>query len=371
MMRGKKLTLSLLTLSVVVGLAVWQRDSCVVWWRVRALAQANPEAREECVHAFVPLGESAMSPLLSALQTDDETACRNLEFGLRAMARHWQADDPRALRTMEAIRERFARLSVEGKNATLHFAAAFIGSTGEAPLPAALARTLGDVMAAGEPDDRLRPAALALAGALVERAPAGQWQAICRGLALKGLADASPATRVAAIQLVLREPLRKDGALIGRVTPFLRDSEAGVRRVALVALGTNTDVVREEDLLPLLHDADAEIQHLCEVVLRSRGLSDSHVRLARYIGDANPAVRMQVLPLLRQTADLDVDVWLRRLTLDPAPAVRAAAARFAGNELTSDLRRRLDEMAQTDPSPTVREIAQFYIARGAIRNVGQ
>ncbi len=370
MMRGKYILLALLTITALGGLGFWQRGPLVAWWHVRALVRADDDTREGRVRAFAPLGEDAIGPLLTALQSDDESTCRNLEFGLRATAHEWNASEPRTLRTMEAVRDRFAGLSSAGKNSVLHFAAAFASRDDDGALPANLARVFGDLMAAGEPDDQLRPAALSLAGALVERAPAGQWQSICRGLALKGLADARGATRVAAIQLVLREPLRKDGELLNRIVPFLRDGEASVRRLALVALGTNTDVVREEDILPLLHDADPEIQHLCEVVLRSRGLSDAHVRLARLISDASPAVRLQVIPLLRQAADLDVDVWLRRLTLDPAPAVRAAAARIASHDPSDDLRRRLDEMAQTDPSPTVREIAQFYVDRGTFRKVG-
>ena len=290
MMRGKYFLLALLTLTALAGIGFWQQGTLVAWWHVRELARADDGTREARVLAFAPLGEDAIGPLLGALRSEDEATCRNLEFGLRATARDWGADDPRALRTMEAIRDRFAVLSLEGKKSVIHFAAAFVSREDDSSLSASLARVLGDLVGTSEPDAQLRPAALSLAGALVERAPAGQWQAISRGLALKGLSDANAATRVAAIRLVLREPLRKDSELLDRVVPFLRDDEANVRRVALVVLGTNTDVVREEDLLPLLHDADSEIQHLCEVVLRSRGLSDAHVRLARLISDASPMV---------------------------------------------------------------------------------
>src|SRR5262249_3559798 len=158
-------------------------------------------------------------------------------------------------------------------------------------LPANLARQLGDLMADGEADDDLRPIALGLAGALVECGPAGQWHRRCGDLAIKGLADANAATRVAAIQLVLREPLRQDKELLALVVPFLRDKEASVRRVAVIALGPNLDLIREEQLMPLLHDTEPEIQHLCEIALRSRGLNDLHVRLARLISDADANVR--------------------------------------------------------------------------------
>ncbi len=371
MTRGKFLISVLLTLVVASGVAVWQRGTLVAWWHVRDLAKADEFTRETRVDAFKPLGESAVGPLLFALRSDDVAACSNLELGLRAVVNDWKADDPRTLRTVEAIRDHFAGLSIEGKKAVLHFAAAFVGRDEDTTLPATVARVLGDLMATAESDDALRPVAFALAGALVERAPPGQWQSICRGLAIKGLADANVAARVAAIQLVLREPLRKDADLLTQVVPLFRDGDASVRRMALVALGPNSDVVLEDDLLPLLHDSNLDIRHLCEVVLQSRGLSDVHVRMARLISDENPAVRLQVIPLLRQATDLDADVWLRRLTLDPAPAVRAAAARVASALPSDDLRRRLDEMAQSDPSATVREIARFYVDRGTVRNVGR
>src|SRR6185436_12216009 len=108
------------------------------------------------------------------------------------------------------------------------------------------------------------------------------------------------ATRVAAIQLVLRQPLSKDRDLLIQVEPYLRDSDAAVRRVALLALGPSGDAVREESLMPLLHDAEPKIQHLCEIALRSRGLNDLHIRFARLISHADPNARMEVIPLLRQ-----------------------------------------------------------------------
>jgi HEAT repeat protein len=370
MTRGKLLAFTFFILAALGGLGWWQRGAVAAWWYVRELAQADDEGRASCARVLASLGEDAVGPLLSALNSHDASACRNLELGLRAVVGDWSADDPRALRTMEAVRAAFAGLSIEGKRATLQFAAAFAGREGHASLPANLARVFGELMAAGEQDDVLRPAILGLAGALIERAPAGQWKATCHRLARTGFAHKDAATRVAAIQLVLRESLRADNELLAEVVPLLRDSNAGVRRVAILALGPNVDVVREEHLLPLLHDAEPEIQHLCEVVLRSRGLNDLHIQMARLISDADPSVRLQVMPLMRRAADLDMDVWLRRLTLDPAPAVRAAAARVAGGEPSDDLRQRLGEMAQSDPSETVREIARFYMDRQAYRKVG-
>ena len=59
--------------------------------------------------------------------------------------------------------------------------------------------------------------------------------------------------------------------------------------------------------------------------------------------------------------DLDASVWLRRLSQDPAPAVRAAAVRVMGQQRIVDLTDRLEQMAHSDPSPTVSYLASFYL----------
>src|SRR5205823_6586158 len=171
--------------------------------------------------------------------------------------------------------------------------------------------------------------------------------------------DPATETRVAAVRVFLRDPLRQDHAALARLAPLLRDPDARVRRHALLALGGDRDLTDEEQLLALLHDADADVRRVCEQTLRSRGLTEDHLRLARLISDADPSVRLQVLPLLRRTSDLDPEAWLRRLTLDAAPAVRAAAARAAGP--VPRMPARLTELARSDPSPTVCDVARFWL----------
>jgi hypothetical protein len=105
------------------------------------------------------------------------------------------------------------------------------------------------------------------------------------------------------------------------------------------------------------------VQNLCELALRSRGLTESHILLARLISDDRPSARLQVLRHLRDASDLDVGLWLRRLCQDSAPAVRAAAVRAAAAQSDVDLRQCLDEMAREDSSPTVRQLAGHYLSR--------
>src|SRR5262249_5149701 len=100
---------------------------------------------------------------------------------------------------------------------------------------------------------------------------------------------------------------------------------------------------------------------LCEAALRGRRLLPEHIRLGRLLTDPNPVVRLKVLDDLDRTPELDPGVWLRRLSHDPSPAVRVAAVRAMSQQTLIDLSDRIDQMARNDPSPTVCQLAQFYL----------
>jgi hypothetical protein len=118
--------------------------------------------------------------------------------------------------------------------------------------------------------------------------------------------------------------------------------------------------------LRCLHDPDAEVRELCEMSLRSRGRSPRDIHLGRRYTAPNPAERQKLLIDLADEEELDVTVWLDRLTADPDPAVRAGAARLAV-ERNADLRDRLEQMSRSDPDRTVRRIAAYYRQKMATR----
>jgi HEAT repeat protein len=151
--------------------------------------------------------------------------------------------------------------------------------------------------------------------------------------------------------------------LLGEVVPLLADGDAEVRRCAVLAVGASPSVISTDTLLPLLHDDNAEVRHLCEQALRSRGLEEQHLKLGRLMTDALPDSRLQVVDLLRRVQHLEPEpaAWLRHLSHDSSPAVRAAAVRAGAEQSASAFRDRLEQMAQDDPSPTVRQIAQYYL----------
>jgi hypothetical protein len=152
---------------------------------------------------------------------------------------------------------------------------------------------------------------------------------------------------------------------IKQILPLLDDAEPEVRRLVMQFIGgrpKSVDLLADDDLLRWLNDPDAEVRRLCETALARRGLSPEAVQLGRLITHAKPAVRLEVLKYFYPGSDLDANTWVRHLSHDPAPEVRNAAMRAAVQLDLRNLGDRLDQMAQMDPSPTVRQLAQHYFS---------
>jgi hypothetical protein len=149
--------------------------------------------------------------------------------------------------------------------------------------------------------------------------------------------------------------------LLEQVAGLLSDESSQVRRAALVAVGPARDAVHDDQLLPCLHDADPEVRRLCEQSLIARGLRPEYLELGRLLTDPQPAKRLQVLDRLRESAELDTGLWLRRLSHDSSPSIRVAAMRAMAQQSFADLNDRIDQIAREDGSPTVRQLAQFYL----------
>jgi hypothetical protein len=165
--------------------------------------------------------------------------------------------------------------------------------------------------------------------------------------------------RVQAVAAALRPELD----CVELVIPLLTDPAPEVRRAAVLAASVPRDgarsVVTDDELLRCLHDADPEVRQLCELGLRSRGRTPRDIRLGRRFTAPDPAERQKLLLDLADEEELDVTVWLERLTADADPAVRAGAARLVVDR-SPDLRGRLEEMSRSDPDATVRRIADYY-----------
>src|SRR5262249_19978976 len=150
--------------------------------------------------------------------------------------------------------------------------------------------------------------------------------------------SASPGNRVRAVRLALHGGMD----LYEPVTALLSDPVVEVRRVAILAVGLAKDVVLDDALLPSLHDPDAEVRQLCEAALKSRDRKADEIRLGFLLTASHPVERIQVVEQLYQVSQREIQqvsgdslpidpcVWLTRISHDPSPAIRAAAARAMG-----------------------------------------
>jgi hypothetical protein len=357
--RGKRflgVLMMLGLLGLLGGGLLWlERTPVLAWWYVRGLSRAREAEREQWAARVAELDADALPGLLELLHSDDADACRNARAGLSALAARWGRGDGRTVELTQTLARAFGSLQAAGKKEALEGAAEWCRADGEKiapPLRLAGARLLGETASVTEPE--VHAAALDFCAVLVGQGP----EALSPGRELlrASLRASTPALRRQAVQLALTPGMD----LLEEVAALLGDPDAGVRRAALLAVGPADKVVLDETLLPCLRDPDDEVRRLCEQALYGRGLCPEHIRLGRLLTAPEPGERLKVLDELRRTPDLDAAVWLRRLSHDPAPSVRAAAVRVM-SQSGLDVLDRLDQMARNDPSETVSWLAGYYL----------
>jgi hypothetical protein len=345
---------AILAVVAAVGAVCVEQDPLRAWYYVRGLSHAATEAeRDAWVGRLRGLRKVPFDRLIDLLRQPDANACTNSQAALIALGAP-TAD------LAAALAGAFPQFSPPGQRVALDVVAEFAQARGQSgDVPEAFLRAAAPLLAtaaeAGDPTVRCRALTLA---ALVLAGNSEELRSPCRELARACLRDADKGNRLQAVRLSLRPGLN----LLEHVAPLLADPDPEVRRAVLLAVGPEPDAVATDDLLQWLHDPDQDVRTLCEQALRGRGLQDIHVKLGRFMTDCQPGTRLQVLDVLRKATDVEPGAWLRRLSHDPAPAVRAAAVRAAAEQPAVDLTDRIEQMAQDDPSPTVRQLAQHYLA---------
>jgi hypothetical protein len=356
--------LGVLVLALLLGgaaLAWTERATLLAWYCVRGLAHADAAERERWVARVAGLDEAAVPALLDCLERADAAVCANARAGLARLADGWGVADTRTVALTAQAAHRFPRLSAAGQREALEMTAGWFAAPA-APadgLVPACGRLLSASAGAGSPE--AQRAGLELCAALLAQPRRAEALGAAREAVRAALRGEAAANRLRAVQLALQPGMD----LLEDVVALLGDPEPEVRRAAMLAVGPADQVVRDEGLLPSLHDPDADVRRLCEAALRGRGLKPEHLRLGRALTDPRPAVRLLVLDLLGdpEVRDLDRGLWLRRLSHDPSPHVRFAAMRAASETGLADLADRLEQMGRSDPSPTVSRWAPFYLRR--------
>jgi hypothetical protein len=343
-----------------VGALAWvERAALVRWYYFRGLAAAGEEDRAAWVQRVAGLDGDAVPGLLDCLRRGDALACVNTEPVFALLAERWGADDPRWPDLAERLTDAFGRLGPAGQGSVLRVLAAWLDKGRPVQPPAAVVGAAGRLLgqAARCLDGTVQAGALDLAVRLAQR-PEWTDHAAARDLVETCLHSPEAPVRARAIPLAVRPGM----GLLEQVVALLGDGAAEVRREAMRTVGPLPEAVTTDHLLPWLHDPDPDVRLLCEATLHQRGILNKDLQLARLITDSQPSVRLQVLEHLLSDRALEPGVWLRRLSVDPAPEVRVAAVRAAVEDPRVDLSDRIDQIARSDPSPTVSQLARYYLS---------
>jgi HEAT repeat protein len=328
-------------------------------WR---LAEAGDGNRDVWVRRTAALDTAALPPLRACLARPDAHACANARLALVVLVKQWGDHDPRTAELVDQLTDAFVSLSVPGQTEVLELEATLLrrsnGGDVSADLVPPCARLLAKAAQSSDAGVHIR--GLRLAEFLLTRSRRNESASACRELVQACLRDEQASNKLQGIRL----GLRPDVNAVELIVPLLNDPAPEVRQAAMLAVGDAPSVISTDDLLQWLHDPDPDVRRLCEeALLWSRHLPQKYLKLGRLLTDTRAEVRLQVLDCLRRDPDLEPGIWLRRMSHDPAAAVRAAAARVAAADGISALGDRVAQMAESDPSPTVRQLARYYGAR--------
>ncbi len=347
------------------GVVAWrERTSLLSWFYIRNLANSTDANRSRWVGRVANLGEAALPGLFECLAQPDPRVCANARAALEYLAHLWGETDARTVDLAARLAREYPRFSPAGQKQTVELAVTWFRKPVDKldGLASACAPLIG--ASASVDDEEVLAGALELCALLLNRPADPDSPQTARPLdpARRLIAAALHAhtidNRMQAVRLTLSpgmtEVLEEAATLLGDESPL-------VRRAALVAVAEARDIVHDDQLLPCLHDTDPELRRLCEQVLIARGLRREYIELGRLLTDAKPSKRLQVLDRLRESTELDPGLWLRRLSHDPSPSVRVAAIRAMTQQSFVDLSERIDDMARNDATPTVRQLARYYL----------
>lgn len=351
--------LVLVLLAATAGLAWWQRTPLAAWYAVHGLGNAPEADCEGWEERVACLDAAALPRVVALLRQGNAGLCERAGRVLARVAERRAGDEAAVADLCQQLAEAFPGLSAPGQCAVLRLFAGPLapvpGTAPPRPLMAAMTRVLAE--SGRQKDKEVQVQALALAAVLAASAAPQELTGACRQAVRAALRDPDPGHRAQAARVAAR----LGAELVQEVVPLLEDPSPEVRRAAMLTAAPLPEAVATDDLLRWLHDSDVEVRRLCEQALRGRGLREEHIRLGGLMTAPGPQTRLLVIEQLRRTPDIDPGIWLRRLTHDAAPAVRAAAVRAAGEDRELDLVDRIEQMVQNDPSSTVRQVARFYL----------
>ena len=311
----------------------------------------------------------ALAALYQRMTARADSAPRGLD-GNRQETDEW-------LDTLAALRTGFLKFGGYGRASAITATARILDRFTADPAPAAWARAMApvhDLLVSGlsDPDLNVRVAALLEVSRLwgwmpgrsiltVEEDALADWKEGLIAPVVRRLSDREPKARVAAVACLGTLPLDKAAPAI----PYLEDPSGDVRQQVLISFAARRSLLSEDAIIKRLYDAEPGIPQLAETVLRTRGLSTEQIDLARMISHPKPELRASTIPMIRNRTDIDPAVWLLQLSRDREESVRLAALEALATLTEPEVRGRLAEMAESDPSPGVRASASRFVKEGA------
>jgi hypothetical protein len=349
---------SLLLFLAAVSAAWLFRTQLMTRYYVYRLARCEEGQQGPWLERIADLDEAAIAPLVDVMHREDDRGCASSKKALLFLGKRWGLEHPSTGNVAELLADGFSGFSRSGQCHTLDLGAGWFrlapGGAGGGAIRDTCIRLVGEASRGLDP--QVHSHALRLGEVMLARSPHAQELHACRQLTRACFRDEESANRIAAIHLASHPEV----SLLQPATGLLDDADPQVRRAAMLAVGSAPEAISNDDLLRWLHDPDQEVERLCEAALRGRGLQEAQLKLGRLLTDPEPRSRLQVLDYVRHHSELEPGLWVRRLSHDPAAAIRAAAVRTAAEMRLGSLDDRLNQMASTDPSPTVRQMAAYY-----------
>ena len=367
----RRIAIGLLVLVLAgAGVAYLERSRIQAWHTVRSLCRADEANREEWIDRVAALGEPAREMLFDRLATGEDRAADNSLAAIDHIARVHGPGHAKTADLVRRLADQFETLSPGRQTQVLQRVRDWLtGGPLADPLPDAACRLITEAGRSSE--STVQAAGLDLA-CIVVKQPGGEISLpVAREVARAGIRSPSPDARLHAVRLCLAPGV----GLLDQLVGLLRDPCPVVRRATILALGSADQVIGEDGILAGLNDTDADVRRLTQIALEGRGMKSEHIEMGRLLTHPRAGERLHVLDHVYEairgqgTAEVDIDpgLWLRRLSHDPSPAVRVAALRLMCKQNLVDLNDRIDQMARTDDSPTVCQLAQFYLTTRVTR----
>jgi HEAT repeats/HEAT repeat associated with sister chromatid cohesion len=275
------------------------------------------------------------------------------------------------IETLGALRSGFRRMTPAGRVAALAAACRIFDRFAVEPAPrewVLALKPLHDLLSAGLADSDPQPRYAALQEISrcwvwipgrsitpVEEQTLAEWKGGIYIPVLHCLASRDVATRVATVACLGTLPI--DDAAASAVA-YVDDPEVDVRRQTLSSFAQRNLLLTEDMLLKHLHDEDAVVRDMANLILKTRGLSQELIGLGGLIFSPRADQRVSVITLLKGRTDVDPVTWLVQLSKDPVETVRMSSLAALAEHKTPVAQIRLSEMARKDASEAVRQAAR-------------